>query len=342
MKVYSSKFVVLIFVFFTTSCSPKTELETIGSIDLTYISDRDVLLKVYLVSNSDFNNPQMISNERWDETSAVWSNDGTKLAIVSIGVRNSFLVSDIDILDIETMESSTLVTDERLFSDLDWSPDEKQFLFSSNKVYENEMYSDIFVMDINGSEMINLTNSHSVDSDPMWSPDGSKIVFVSERNGYTELFMMNIDGTHQNSISTISQLPSWIAECQSIYGPNAQNSSEENSEYYLELPYGCMLDNDPAWSPDGSKIAFVSARDGNKEIYMMNVNGTGLINISNHTADDDNPSWSPDGSKIIFASNRDGDYYQIFIMNIDGSDVIQVTSDYGNKYSPAWRPTLSE
>ena len=325
-------------VFLTIGCSSKIESKTIGSIDLAYISDRDVIRNVYMLSNGDFNNPQLISSENWDDTSAVWSTDGTKLAIVSSGVRNSFAVSDIYILDIETMESSIAVTDERWFLNLDWSPDENQFLFSSGKVYENEFYFDIFVIDISGSEMINLTNNPHADYNPVWSPDGSKIAFVSVRNGYSELFMMNADGTVQNSISAISQLPSWIAECKSIYGPNAQNSSEENSEYYLELPYGCMLDNDPAWSPDGSKIAFVSARDGNKEIYMMNVDGTELKNISNHLADEDDPSWSPDGSKIVFTSNRDGEYYQIYIMDIDGSDVIQITSDYGNKFTPAWRP----
>ncbi len=319
----------------TIGCSSKTELETIGNIDLAYISDRDVIRNVYLISDSHFDNPQMISNTNRDEKSVVWSPDGTKLAIESTGARNSFVVTEIDILDIETMKSSTVVTDEGWVLDLDWSPDENQLLFSSGKVYENEFYFNIFVMDINELEKINLTNRPSKETNPVWSPDGSKIAFVSFRNGYSELFMMNADGTDQNSISAISQLPSWIAKCKSIYG---QNSTGGDREFYRELPYGCMLDVAPAWSPDGLKIAFVSARDGNKEIYIMNVDGTELKNLSNHPADDDDPSWSPDGSKIVFTSNRDGDFYQIFIMNIDGSDVIQITSDYGNKFTPAWRP----
>jgi len=340
MKDHNPKFLVIMLVCLTIGCSSKTDSKISGNIDLAYISDKDVIRNVYLISDSDFNNPQLISNPNRNETSAVWSTDGTKLAIGSTEARNSYLVPEIDILilDIDTMESSTVVTDKGWVLDLDWSPDENQFLFSSGKFYENEFDYDIFVMDVNGLEKINLTNSPSLDYGPVWSHNGSKIVFVSQRNGYSELFMMNADGSGLHSISAVLQLPDEIVKCRSIYGPNTQNSSEEDSEYYLELPYGCMLDNAPAWSPDGSKIAFVSARDGNQEIYMMNVDSTGLKNISNHPADDADPSWSPDGLKIVFTSNRDGEYYQIFIMNIDGSDVIQITSDYGNKFSPAWRP----
>ncbi|MGD8455683.1 MAG: hypothetical protein PVF83_04795 [Anaerolineales bacterium] len=338
MKVHNSKFVVLLLVLLTISCNSKTESKKIRNIDLAYISDRDGIQNVYLISNSDFNKPQLISNTDWDDTSAVWSTDGTKLAIVSTVVRNSWVVPEIRIINIDTMESSTVETEKGWVLYLDWSPDENQFLFSSGNVYENESYLDIFVMDINELEMINLTNNPHADYNPVWSPDGSKIAFVSVRNGYTELFMMNADGTDQNSISAISQLPSVIAKCKSIYWENLDNSTEEDIEFIRESPYGCMLDDSPAWSPDGSKIAFVSARDGNQEIYMMNVDGTGLKNISNHPTDEDDPSWSPDGSKIVFTSNRDGEYFQIYIMDIDGSDVIQITSDYGNKFTPAWRP----
>ena len=70
----------------------------------------------------------------------------------------------------------------------------------------------------------------------------------------------------------------------------------------------------------------------------MNIDGTGLVNISNNPADDNDPAWSIDGSKIAFVSNREGDFYQLYIMNIDGSEVIQITSGIGNKSSPAWRP----
>ena len=54
------------------------------------------------------------------------------------------------------------------------------------------------------------------------------------------------------------------------------------------------------------QIAFISDRDGNREIYVMNADGTGLVNLTNNPADDEGPVWSPDGSEILFESTRDG------------------------------------
>ncbi|MEE8369222.1 MAG: hypothetical protein V3S00_00470, partial [Dehalococcoidia bacterium] len=64
--------------------------------------------------------------------------------------------------------------------------------------------------------------------------------------------------------------------------------------------------SDPAWSPDGSRIAFTSDRDGNGEIYSMEADGSGLTRLTNNPAFDGASAWSPDGSRIAFTSRRDG------------------------------------
>jgi len=92
----------------------------------------------------------------------------------------------------------------------------------------------------------------------------------------------------------------------------------------------------PDWSPDGSRIAFVSERDGNQEIYVMNADGSGLTNLTDHSALDNSPAWSPDGARIAFYSNRDGNP-EIYVMNADGSNPIQLTNN-GDNYGPAWSP----
>jgi Tol biopolymer transport system component len=75
---------------------------------------------------------------------------------------------------------------------------------------------------------------------------------------------------------------------------------------------------EPAWSPDGRKIAFRSTRNGNRDIYVMNADGSGKRNLTRNAASDSRPSWSPDGRKIAFVSNRDG-RLEAHVMNADGS-----------------------
>jgi Tol biopolymer transport system component len=84
-------------------------------------------------------------------------------------------------------------------------------------------------------------------------------------------------------------------------------------------------------------IAFVSNRDGNYEIYTMNMDGTEQTRVTNNSATDDYPALSPTGTRIAFASNRDGDY-EIYVMNSDGSGVTQLTFNASNDSCPRWSP----
>ncbi|HEX8424416.1 MAG TPA: hypothetical protein VF634_13445, partial [Pyrinomonadaceae bacterium] len=85
------------------------------------------------------------------------------------------------------------------------------------------------------------------------------------------------------------------------------------------------------------KIAFVSNRDGNNEIYTMEPDGTAQTNLTNHPADDTDPAWSPDGTKIAFSSDRDGNS-QIYVMNADGTNVTRITNNEHYDKEPSWSP----
>ncbi|MFC1552886.1 DUF5050 domain-containing protein [Candidatus Latescibacterota bacterium] len=137
-----------------------------------------------------------------------------------------------------------------------------------------------------------------------------KIAYYSSRNGKSDIYVMNADGSNRVNIT--------------------------NNPYY---------DFEPSWSPDGSKIAFSSSRDGNTEIYVMNADGSEQTNITNDPHSDLEPSWSPDGTQIAFRSQR----YRwnksatprpdIYIMNTDGTNQKRITSDYFNFYfEPSWSP----
>ena len=89
------------------------------------------------------------------------------------------------------------------------------------------------------------------------------------------------------------------------------------------------------------KIAFVSQRDGNDEIYTMNADGSNVQRLTfdpiGSPKSDLSPVWSPDGTRIAFVSNRDGNY-EIYVMNADGSNQQRLTSSNDGDLNPTWSP----
>src|SRR5207237_466973 len=151
-------------------------------------------------------------------------------------------------------------------------------------------YDEIYVMNQEGVALVRLTNSPGYDGEPALSRDGSKVAFASFR-----------EGTY----------------CCGVYVMNAADGSGVG-----RLTTG----RSPAWSHDGSKIAFTRSGASGSDIFVINADHTGVVQLTSAPGNEDQPAWSPDGSKIAFRSWRDGSS-DIYVMSaLDGSGVLRLTT----------------
>ena len=185
----------------------------------------------------------------------------------------------------------------------------------------------------------------------------TKLAWVSDRDGVRlgdtvenrqvkEIYYGDYDGANQRRVTVGRRLnlnPSWSPDARAL----TYTTFRPNPDVFVSLIYQGVLQNPtkgigtnylPVFSPDGKQIAFMSGRDGNPEIYAMNVDGSNLRRLTNTQAGDSSPTWSPSGSQIAFTSDRTGKA-QIYVMNSsDGSGVRRLTVDESEADRPTWSP----
>jgi len=228
------------------------------------------------------------------------------------------------------------------------------------------MNDDIYIINFDGSEMRRITTHPAQDLFPTWSPDGTQIAFNSNRDR-TKIYILDLVTKKLKLIENgfnYSTWPAWSPDGEKIAFTYIDSKNNTAGIAYMDTSgnnlfrltthacyLSCKIDGKPTWSPDGSYIAFQSSRNGNWEVYIIDINGTNLINLTNNVADDNQPSWSPDGSKIAFVSNRRSGSFEIYSINIDGSNLKRLTnltpppnidpSNVGD-YDPTWSPDGSK
>jgi TolB protein len=176
----------------------------------------------------------------------------------------------------------------------------------------------------------------------------TKIYFVSSRSGNKEIWVMDYDGQNQHAVThlgTISLSPRISPDNTRLAFSSMGRAGWEIRMFSLELnrlvafPAGAAGGSNlsPAWSADGSKIAFSSARTGDPEIWVADASGGNLHRVTTFRGPDVAPTWNPrTNAQIAWVSGRTG-LPQIYIMDQDGTGIQRIT-DGGYAVSPSWSP----
>lgn len=268
-------------------------------------------------------------------------------------------------------ETATRITTSNNSYDPSYSPDGRRIAFISGSK-TNSSY-EVWVMNADGSGRRQVTKTSVAEQEPAWSPDGTRLVYASnsfdvDRQTDLEIWTINADGSRRrqltNNTSGLDETqPAWspdgsqiafVRDGVDVYVMDAADGGDQTN-LTPNSPAGCSptcyqgADTYPAWSPDGSKIAYVHgygtlqnpyAGGGVPNIWTMDPNGGNKINVSNNpdTAATQ-PAWSPDEAKIAYVGVASGSLDRnIYVMNANGTGQGPVDTSTARDINPDWQP----
>ena len=225
-----------------------------------------------------------------------------------------------------------------------FSPDGSRILFHSCREREG-----LFIMNTDGSDLSLLVAGGFYDFG--FSPDGSKIIFSS----YYGIFVLNMDRSGCDTLTfneAYCYCPRISPDGNKIVFSSVDIDSAEKTiviRYIMDIDGSNIikLSEDKGWgwffqefSPDGSKIIYITEYEGIQSICIINIDGSDKTKLTNTHGTRD-VIFSPDGSKLLFEAYS-GDNHEIFIMNSDGTNKTKLTDDQGDDKSPQFSPDGSK
>jgi TolB protein len=258
-----------------------------------------------------------------------WSPDGTRIAVTRDDAGQALVSIHAD----GSGETLVVAGESTCPMTLDWSPDSEQIVFSMCDAKSGR--AALYKADADGSTRERLTYGNFSAFQPAWSPNGTEIAFVcvGPKSG---ICAMSSDGRAMRRLTSSSgdSAPAWSPDAEKIAFVRYPNGG-----VYVMNPDGTEVVRlaahsdaaNLAWSPDATRVAF---ENGDGRIYVVGLDGSAPLSLSEPGAMDFSPSWSPDGMKLAFV-NREN---EVYVMNADGSGRRRITHTDGNASNPLWSP----